>query len=675
MKLSLNWLNDYVSYGIPPDKLAHKLTMAGLEVEKSEKIKGDTVFELEITPNRPDCLNILGLAREVSAILNKTLKRPKIKMIKFPKQKADITIEDRAGCSRYIGTLITNVDVAISPTWLRKRLESIDTRCINKIVDVTNFCLMEMGQPLHAFDYDKLENGKIIVRRAKKGETIITIDGEERTLDPSILIIADGKRPVAIAGIMGGLHTEVSKGTKNILLESAYFDTVLIRRAARKLGLTSESSYRFERGVDMDIVESGAHRALSLIKEVAGGQIEQRYDLFPKQNKAKTLTLRVSQNEMNTLLGADIPASRSKTILQKLNFSVSVSKKDMLVIRPPSCRRDIKIKEDIVEEISRIIGYDNLPSSMPQISMKNITSSSNKETRDDIRQLLTALGFYEIITYSMINQNSLRAVKMGFMQGTEIQNPITQDQEMMRPTMLPSMLSVVLSNFNRRQHNLTLFEIGKIYCDHEEQEVISLIMTGNRKFDWRADKSTQIDFYDIKGVVERLNGLAGNKVAYDGCQERSLEYERSADISLDGKKVGYLGKVKKEILVGFGIKQDEVYFAQVDAEAFYATKKSYEKFTPIPEFPSVVRDISIAVKKDITFAQIKSIVLKEKNEFFQSINFIEEYLGEKLPAGHKALVFSLTYQSPKRTLRDEEVTEGHEKICKALAEQLNAIRR
>ena len=376
MKLSLHWLKDYVNVSASPDQLAHRLTMAGLEVEKISDVNGQKVFELEITPNRPDCLNIVGLAREVSVIYGKALKFPKAKKFIVPKKKSDVTIADKDLCGRYIGIVIRNVKVGASPQWLKERIESVGMRSINNIVDIANFCLMELGQPLHAFDLDKLDGHKIIVRRAKSGEALFTIDGDEPKLDPSVMVIADDKRPAAIAGIMGGKDTEVSSSTKNILLESAYFDQGAIRRAGRKLGLSSDSSYRFERGVDRDMVLGGALRAAALILELAGGSVDAYADIFPNAKKIQRKAVNVSLAGINALLGAEVSLKRCKFIMEKLGCKVSGSKSALKVI-PPVFRGDLKAEADIAEEVARVIGFDELPFSIPSIKMSNITTASS----------------------------------------------------------------------------------------------------------------------------------------------------------------------------------------------------------------------------------------------------------------------------------------------------------
>lgn len=412
MKISLDWLKDYVAIPLAADKLAHRLTLAGLEVEKIETANGDTSMEMEITPNRPDCLNMLGVAREISAVLNKPLKAPKVKKISVPKDRCNIEISDREGCGRYVGIIVRGVKVGSSPEWLQKRLLSVGLRPINNIVDITNFVLMETGQPSHAFDHGRLNEGKIVVRRARAGEKLKTLDGIERTLDPSILVISDAKTAVALAGIMGGEGSEVTATTTNILLESAYFNPIVIRRDGRRLGISTDSSYRFERGVDIENVERAAMRAIALILEIAGGKVCAKSDLrISKAKPAKPIAVSLAAVERQ--LGATVTAVRAKTILKKLGFCVRPKGKGALSITPPSFRPDVKRVEDIVEELARVIGYDRLPSSLPTVVVSDIPGDPRRQIKEKIRQLLTGLGFSEINTYTLINQPMLDKTSLG----------------------------------------------------------------------------------------------------------------------------------------------------------------------------------------------------------------------------------------------------------------------
>ena len=676
MKISLNWLKDYVSFNILPEKLSHQLTMAGSEVKKIASVNDDTLFELEITPNRPDCLNMLGLARETAAILNKTCRFPSLKKINFPKEKADITIEDKKGCLCYLGTVIENAAVRPAPEQIKKRLEALGMRGINNIVDITNFCLLETGQPLHAFDYDKLAGGKIVVRRAKKGERIVTIDGVERGLDENILVIADQERPVAIAGIMGGKDTEVTASTKNILLESAYFDPILIRRGSRQLGLSSESSYRFERGVDYPAVETGLNRAISLILQSARGTITKhaKVTYFKEKPAAK---IRISREEIVAYLGAHLTASQCRNILGKLGFKVTAKGGGILEVLAPSFRSDIKQAVDLIEEIARISGYEKIPLTVPEVKIAGIYPPPQKKFRIFLRDMLLAQGFNEVITYAMVNQKVLAKSNLGSLQGIKIQNPLTQDQEMMRPSFIPGLLAAVALNFNRGEKDLKLFELAKIYLPSQgEKEILGIVMSGSQILDWRKPKEGKIDFYDLKGALEiifaRLDIREFNFRSNDApCFERG----QRAGVFIAGKEAGRLGRVSGEVLDKWDIKSRDVFLAEVDVESFLSGLSGSRAFRPPVEFPAVVRDVSLDVTDTVAFEEVRKLAIRLGGPILSSIVFKEEYLGEKIPPGHRGLIFSLTYQSPERTLTEAEVTVIHEKILKSFKESLGAVIR
>ncbi len=675
MKISLNWIKDYVSIGVSVDVLAHKLTMAGLEVERVSTVGNDTVLELEITPNRADCLNMVGVSREIATILNKVCDIPRVKTIKFPSRKLGIKNEDKKGCGRYIGTVLENVEIGESSQWIKKRLSALEMQPINNVVDITNFCLLELGQPLHVFDYDKIIDGRIIIRRACKGESIITLDGIERKLDSSTLVIADAQRPIAIAGIMGGKETEVTAETKNILLESAYFDPILIRRAVRKLKLSSESAYRFERGVNFEMVEKGANRALSLIFQNAKGSITQRADNRFIAPGAKFI-VEVSIGQINNYLGAKLSLRECRDILKKLDFDVTVHKKNLLKVTAPSFRSDIKGSVDIIEEVARIIGYDNLPSSLPHIKAVNIPANPRKNIRTKILQSFCAQGFNEAITYSMISQAMLEKTQQGKLKSLKIQNPLTQDQELMRPTLLPGLLAVIQANLNRGQQNLKIFEIGKIYSSKEERETLGVAMTGCLKEDWRESKKIEGDFYDLKGVFDEIfESLCIKNICFEVTGLGCLEEGQRADIFWGNRNIGFIGRVNERVLKNLGIKRKSVFFAQIDLELIYKKAAEHKKYVSLTDFPAVIRDVSLAVKKDVSFQQVKNIALQFGGKDLFSIKFIEQYLGDKIQEGYRGFVFSLKYVSFSRTLREEEVNKVQEKIEREFVAQLKAIRR
>ncbi len=676
MKISYQWLTDYVAVTVDAEKLAQRLTMAGLEVEKTEKIGNDTVFELEITPNRPDCLNHLGIAREVSAIFNKPLKSPKFKTPKSPKKKSDIAISDKKDCSRYIGTVIENIRVQETPVWMKGRLSTIGLRSINNVVDISNFVLMEVGQPLHAFDYDKLNGKKIVVRRAKDGEIITTIDGVERKLNSSILVIADAKKPVAIAGIMGGKNTEVTESTKNILLESACFDPILIRRAARALGLSSDSSYRFERGVDMEGVGTGSARAVNLILELAGGTISAAADIHSQKTVTKRMVA-VDKNEIDRCLGTTISLSRCQTILNKLGFKVT-TKKNTLMISVPPFRNDIKNDVDIIEEVARILGYDTLPMSLSLIKANSIPQSKNRILRETVANHLTAQGFNEVISYTMTNERSVEKSNLSAADAIRVKNPLTAEQEMMRPSLLPSLLPVVALNLNRGQRDLKFFETGKIYLasNTEEQEVLGIVLSGRRNQDWRESQKQESEFYDVKGIVKSLlDVLSGDKISFIPTEEKAFERGQAACALLNRNKVATFGVLAASVLSAWDIKQKNILYGEVNLSALYGARKPKIRFRALSEFPVITRDVSLAVKKDVTFEQIHALAVGVIPEFLTDVKFVEQYLGEKIPAGHHGMTLSFIYQSPSRTLREEEVNQRHETFLKNITEKFGATIR
>ncbi|MFA5260781.1 MAG: phenylalanine--tRNA ligase subunit beta, partial [Candidatus Omnitrophota bacterium] len=531
MKISVKWLKDYVSFQLPAEKLAHKLTMAGMEVEKIESVGDDVVLEMEITPNRPDCLNFQGIARELSAVLDKPLKLPKVKKLIYPKAKCDIEIIDQKGCGRYIGTLIEPVEVKASPSWLGTRLSALGGRLINNIVDITNFCLLETGQPLHAFDYDKLIGGKIVVRRAKPGETIVTLDGAERALDPSVLVIADAQRPVAIAGIMGGLATEVTAQTRRILLESAYFDPVLIRRASRLLGLKSDSSYRFERGVDFSTVEAGSARATALILTEAGGSVVARRDVNLGRIRGQGKSVTVKLTEINDLLGAELSVAKCRTILKKLGFRVSASGPGALKVVALSARADIKDPVDVIEEIARIVGYDNLPLTLPCIRAQNVPSQPEYPFAHKLRDIFIGQGYSETISYSLVSQTFLDKSGLSHLPAVRVKNPLSLDQEFMRPALFPSLLGIIRGNIHRGQKDNKIFEIGKVYLGQSEHKMLAVMASGAADRDWRILKNRTGDFYDLKGALDQMLVRLGlPAVVYESCEDPLFKKGTGASI-------------------------------------------------------------------------------------------------------------------------------------------------
>ena len=676
MKLSLHWLKDYVPLKISADDLVTRLTMAGMEIEHVEQLKDDVVLDIEITPNRADCLSLFGLAREVAAVTGQRLNLPKIKAIKIPSRKCDVSIEDKAACPRYIGIVIESVNIKHSEVQTGKRLESVGSRPINNVVDVTNFLLMELGQPMHAFDYDKLEGGKIIVRRATAGESITTLDGEERKLDPSVLVIADAAKPLAIAGIKGGQLAEVTWETKNILLESAYFDPVLVRRTSRKLKLSTDSSYRFERGVDYAMVEGAAHRAMDLILQTSGGKVTAYRDVQASPKSASPRKVTMSLSGLERRLGCAVGSARFRSFLKTLGCGVTQIKKDSFAITVPTFRSDLRREVDFDEEIARLTGYDHIPSTLPAVSFSHIPSDPAVLRKRGIRSLCLAQGMDEIVTFSTMPEEFLS--KTGITAGDllTITNPLSQEQKMMRPSSLPSFLQVVQTNFNNGRKHLRLFEIGKIYGQKKEQGVLSILLTGAGDVDWR-HPAKPYDFYDLKGVLETIfrNQEITHAQWSPGAQAAFLDASRYAVISVDGTSIGFAGRMADSILRAWDLKTKDVWFAEINLDWLCRHKQPRKYFQTSSEFPAIVRDVSVAVQDSVTLKQILDDISRHKIEILKAPALKDEYRGEGVPAGHRALTLSFTYQSKNKTLTDEEVDKTHSLVVESLINRLGVIQR
>lgn len=671
MKVPFSWLRDYVDVGkLSPEEVAAKLTMAGLEVVLIEKVGGDSIFDIEVTPNRPDCLSIVGVAREVAACLaagplaclQKRLKSPKIKSLKAETRKGPaIEIKDENICLRYTGRVINDVKIGPSPRWLIDRLEKMGLRSVNNLVDITNFCLFELGQPTHAFDYDKLK-GRIIVRRARRDERIVTIDEKERTLDLDTLVIADEEKVVALGGIMGSRDTEVTSNTKNILFESAYFNPVSIRRTSRKLGLISESSYRFERSVDMGGIVKASERACSLILELCGGRAGPLVDVGKKEPKEIKIYLRPQR--LKKILGLDISLSTIKKILSSLELEVRLSSKETMVVSIPSFRQDLKSEIDLIEEIIRIYGYDKLPTTMPTIVGHPKRMDLEREASNIARDVLTSLGADEVITYSLISKEDLNSIDLGDERTIVIKNPLSIEQEIMRPTLVPGILRAVSWNLNRGVKNIRVFELGKIYFEEgkhfREEEGLSIASSG------------ELSFLDMKGMLETLFSRLGvSEVSFKAEGFPNFLSREAASIEIGKKRIGFLGKVKREILERFDIKV-ELLLCELSLKGLLPYVKLEKRLHELPRFPSVKRDISMVVGKDASHEKIVSVVKKAGGDLVADIELFDEYFGTQIPQDARGLSYSIEYRALDRTLTDEEVNNLHRAVCDALVQRLGA---
>ncbi|MCM8782034.1 MAG: phenylalanine--tRNA ligase subunit beta [Candidatus Omnitrophica bacterium] len=668
MKISYNWLREYVDVKNSPQQVAEWLTMAGLEVTSLEKEGKDTILEIEVTTNRPDWLSVIGVAREISAITGKHLKIPKVQH-KSPivrNRQIKVEIQDKILCPRYTARIIEDVHVGPSPQWLKGFLEAVGIRSINNVVDITNFCLIELGQPLHAFDYDKLIGQTIIVRKAKKGERIVTIDKAQRELDSDTLIIADEKRPVAIAGIMGGVETEVSESTKTVLVESAYFDSISIRRAQRKFGLTTDSSYRFERGVDLEGVLFASDRAAGLMAEVCGGKIGILKDVGTKA--AKTNYIRLSLDKANKILNLNLPPIAVKRILENLGLKVAGAQKEMR-IEVPSFRRDLKNAEDLIEEIARMHGYDKIPTTIPKMVGHVERKAFQRTIEESVREILIAEGLDEVINYSLVSQEDLKILGLGGEDVILIKNPLSKQQEAMRPSLIPCMLNVARFNINRKIEDLSIFELSKVYFaskdkKYKEETALCMLSSGKSKNDWRQKRS--VDFFEIKGLVETLfDRLGVTNYEFSNSAQQIFYTENSANILVDKIQVGIIGGVKKTILDNFDIKK-EIFLCEIKFEKLLEFINIEKRFAILPKFLSVKRDISLIVEKNIYVKDLFNVIKEAGGDVLKGVELSDEYFGEQIPTGKRGLTFSIEYLDVNKQLTDEQIEETHNKIKQAL---------
>lgn len=671
MKITYNWLKDFVDIKISPRELADKLTMAGLEVVSLEEKSGDFVLEIEITSNRPDWLSVLGIAREVAAITNAKLKVENYKPTKEIKGRSSlkVEIENQKDCSLYTARVIKGVKVGSSPEWLRKRLELVGCRSVNNVVDITNYVLFELGEPLHAFDLDKLTQDKIIVRRGKPGEKITTIDGIERTLSENILVIADSERSVAIAGVMGGTNTEVSLATKNILLEAAVFNAVLVRRGRQELGLQSESSYRFERGVDREIAEKSSLRARKLIADICAGS----ETLFNANRLAKPKAREIILNlpDMAKILGVSISAIKVRQILSKLGFIVKQRSKNVFSVGVPSFRQDVNLPEDLIEEIARVFGYEHIPISLPKISPK-VTIGERRDLVSDIKNILIGLGLNEAITYSLTDSKILNDFNPAS-NAIEIMNPLSQEQGFLRTTLLPGLVRAVAHNLNQKQDYVALFEIGNVFLKKDqvpdEELKLGMALSGTKKTLLNAlVVKDELGLLNLKGTIETLFTRLGIK-NYEFVKQGD---GTKVDIYLNKSPVGLISKLDKALMDKFGIKNRDVFTLEVSLGKILFVASLNKKYALLPKYPGIVRDISFILKEEQSVKKLLSILLEKGRPLLRDLLITDYYKGKQIPSGYRGLTLSCTYGSNERTLTEEEVAPIHNLICSTLIESFGA---
>ncbi|MFW6115258.1 MAG: phenylalanine--tRNA ligase subunit beta [Thermodesulfobacteriota bacterium] len=663
--------DDHTGIMILPDDLSPGQSLPeAMDVE-------DCVLDIALTPNRVDCASVVGIAREIAALTGRTVTMPEVDLKESNTdiaELASVNIVDSQGCPRYTAGLIDKVNIGPSPFWMRYRLHLSGIRAINNVVDVTNYVLMELGQPLHAFDYHRLAGRKIVVQRAKIGQIFTTLDGVSRDLDDQILMICDGERPVALAGIMGGLNSEITPSSAAVLIESAYFDPITIRRSSKKLSLSTEASYRFERGIDIEGVDRALRRSLMLIGELAGGSVARGIiDCYPEPWSPPKIIMRVEKT--NEILGVDIDKEVISRHLSSLGMAVRDTGDKQMEVKPPPFRIDLTREADLIEEVARLIGYDNIPVTLPAIRAGE-EDTTHISLRDRIRTLLVGMGFSEVITYSFISPQSIallgadeQSVLHSFV---KLLNPLSLEQSVMRTSLIPGLLSSARLNTLRGQYNLRIFEWGTIYLQGDEElpkekQILAALITGRAADKQWYQAPREVDFFDIKGAAEHiLDGLGIEEASFSAYRPKEgFEPTEYANILFHGSEMGTLGRISKKVITHYEL-EDSAYLLELDIEALLLHVVWTRRFTPIAKFPSVRRDISLIVSDSTESAALIGIVKEMGKDLIEDVNIFDVYRGKGIDSKEKAVAITINYRSKDRTLTDEEVNRIHEEVIAEL---------
>jgi phenylalanyl-tRNA synthetase beta chain len=647
---------------------------------------GDTLIEVDLTPNRPDCTSVIGIAREVAGFTGQQMDLPvknDLPALTGEGVPFSIEVHDPEDCPRYAARLLKNVTIGPSPWWLKKRLLSVGQRPINNVVDITNLVMLEYGQPLHAFDFDLLGGGRIIVRRAKDGEDIVTLDGEKRKLDNQMLLICDAEKPVAVAGVMGGENSEVNDNTKDILLESACFNPLSVRRTARQLNLGTEASYRFERGVDPELAPLAMERAVQLLVEIAGGDlVDNGYDVVDGTFERLTIDLRV--NRTNDLLGPDLDAGEIARCLEAIELETAQKDDNTLAVNIPTFRVDLEREVDLIEEVARLQGYNEIPTTMPIVPMSFPEQQPGLLLRKKLATMLVSQGFYEAINYSFVDENYFDRLKITdddpIRNSVRLLNPLTEDQSIMRTMMLPSLLQNISRNTSRQNNDIRLFEIGKVFLPLEGEKLpnenirVAGVMSGRQHpgSSLLHFETGLVDVYDCKGIVEsilqtvRLSGEVTAQFRNDPADVPSYIQPDSCIVFKAGDRVvGLLGGIDTGVAKEFGIKQ-EIFFFDLDFDLITEMQPEPVTFKQLPRYPSVDRDIALVVPEAVAAGDLLTAVKSAGETLVESCEIFDVYRGDSIGAGNKSVAITLTYRSAEQTLDDGTVNKVHQRLIDML---------
>lgn len=675
MRVSRGWIREFVDCEASPSEIASRLTMLGLEVEAIEEADGEILFDISITPNRPDCLSVAGIAREIAIAFRKEFREPQLKKPLATKShgKFRIIIDDTVLCPRYTARIIRNVKIGVSPEWLKKRLEQSGLRSINNIVDITNYIMLGYGHPLHAFDLDTLRGNLIRVARAGKGQKIKTLDGLERELPEDTLLIWDAERPVAIAGIMGGEETEVRPDTKNILLEAAYFAPSSIRRSSKRLGLRTEASYRFERGTDIEGLLFCTDRAVELILEIAGGELTDVLDEYPL--KFRPAEIRLRQERIKKVIGHDIPSDEVEEILRLLGFEIR-KEVETFSVKTLSRRPDINTEIDLIEEIARIRGYDRIPSIMPE---ERLSITVNKKLRDIdlIKAAFRAKGYSEAINLSFMDIDDLKRLMIDErderFRAIELRNPLRKEESFLRTNITLSLLNNLRTNIRYGIKEVSLFEIAKVFFKKDNElpderlRLGALYWQSQRPVLWKDNINP---YYILREVIDGIFNEFRVNLNLKPSTEPFLHPGQSADIFINHTKIGFLGILSPKVADSLDLKTESpVALLEIDLDMLFSHRGPEPVFRPIPVYPYIERDLALIVDSGISAQTLRDLIIAYPSELVESVTVFDYFRGGNIPEGKKSIGLRIRYRSKDRTLTEEEVEQLHGKIITLLVEK------
>jgi phenylalanyl-tRNA synthetase beta chain len=673
-----------------PDKVLMKEQTEGIFVLEPDAPVGmdikeylsmdDQVIELQLTPNRSDCLGMWGVAHEVAAIFDRELRLPVISE-QVPSEAGtgvEVVVESVEDCPFYAAQVVGNLEVGPSPQWMQNRLISAGIRPINNIVDITNYVMLETGQPLHAFDFDKIANGQILVRRANDGEKIVTLDDVERECDPEMLLVTDGQEPLAVAGVMGGASSEVTKETKTVLLEAAFFNPLTVRQTSKNLGLRSEASTRFEKGVDPEQILPALYRAVQLLRQLCGGVVSSDASVH-KAGDVEEVTISLRHERLVNLLGVQISPDEVMDIFRRLRLPAEFEN-DVYQVQIPTRRPDLMMEVDLVEEVARLYGYDRIPATLPWGQQLPGALTKEQKLRRDARHMLRELGLNEVVTYSLTSDEAEQEIASLYdLQPIRVAMPMSKEHAVLRTTLLPQLIKVAAYNVHRGNERVQLFEVGKVYLTQEETltdlpeerlQLAALIAGPKAASIWKTPQVDAQNFYELKGILESVLERFGVRDAeYQAADLNGFHPGRTALCVVEDEVIGVLGQLHPKLSKEYDLSEPVVL--QLDLEKLL--KKDLQViYEPIPRYPAVTRDLAVTVDENVPAGRIEAGIRKVAGELLESVTLFDVFTGEQIGEGKKSVAYSLVFRTNERTLTDEEVHQIHERIVHYLTEQFGA---